>query len=231
MAITAWIGAQSGLPSLLVDGPATITAGDRILAIVGPGQHLVADAMAAPDVPTVYESPAGRAVLTRPAGDWYGALVAGADGRSAAELIYAANGDPVDWDSTASTVAGVTRWALRDKPATGSGVVVCPVGQERILWATLRERTPIMLILAAPTDGVPPRIVIVTGLGRKRLNDDLIEIAIKWSEHTPAPGAGVGAVPVVTWGEWAAWGEAHPGEAGWRAWSALDVARRIAGMP
>ena len=50
MALKGWIGAASGLPSLLVDGPAKVTADDRLLAVVGQGQHLVADGLAAPGV-------------------------------------------------------------------------------------------------------------------------------------------------------------------------------------
>jgi len=37
MALKGWIGKASGLPSLLVDGPAKVTADDRLLAVVGQG--------------------------------------------------------------------------------------------------------------------------------------------------------------------------------------------------
>lgn len=232
MALEAWIGTASGLPSLLVDGPCTVTADDRVLARVGAGQHLIADALAAPGVPVVYGAGSDTTSLTRPVGDWYGVLVAGRDGRSAPGLIYVSNEDPVDWDASAERVAGVTRWGLRDKPATGAGVIACEPAQERALWATLRAHHPIMLIPAAPTDGVPPRTVVVTGISRKRLHDEVIEITVKWVEHNDGGAdVGAGAVPVTTWGEWAAWGAAHPAEAGWRPWSAIEVARRVQGMP
>lgn len=230
MALKGWIGEVSGLPSLLVDGPATVTAGERVLAVVGPGQHLIADALAAPGVPVTYRAGSDSVSLTRPVGDWYGVHVAGRDGRSVPGLIYVSNEDPVDWDAHVERVAGVTRWGQRDKPATGSGVIACEPTQERALWATLQAHAPIMLIPAAPTDGVPPRTVVVTGVSRKRLHDTLIEVTVKWSEHK-GPAVGTGAVPVTTWGEWAAWGAAHPSEAGWRAWSALEVAKRVQGMP
>ena len=168
MAIKSWIGKASGLPSLLVDGPAKITADDRVLAVVGPGQHLIADALAVPGVPTVYEGSTGRAILTRPVGDWYGVLVAGADGRSAPGLAYEHNGDPLDWDSTAARIGGVTRWAIRDEPVTGTGVVTCHPDYEPYLWWVLQSHHPIMLIPTMPVPGVPPRTVIVNGVARKR---------------------------------------------------------------
>ena len=130
MALKGWIGAASGLPSLLVDGPAKVTADDRLLAVVGQGQHLVADGLAAPGVETTYRAGGDTVSLTRPVGDWFGVHVAGADGRSAPGLAYEHNGDPLDWDSTASRVAGVTRWAIRDEPMTGTGVVTCTPATE-----------------------------------------------------------------------------------------------------
>lgn len=227
MAITGWIGTASGLPSLLVDGPCAVTADDRVLARVGAGRHLLADALAAPGVPVVYGAGGDTVSLTRPVGKWYGVYVAGRDGRSVPGLAYEGNGDPLEWKPGAVTAAGVTRWAIRDEPVTGTGVLVADAVHEPALWVVLRQHHPIMLIPSAPTAGVPPRVVIVTAVSRKRLGDELVEVTIGWSEHTET----VGAVPVTTWGEWAAWGEAHPGEAGWRAWSAIDVARRVQGMP
>lgn len=232
MAIKSWIGKASGLPSLLVDGPAKITADDRVLAVVGPGQHLIADALAVPGVPTVYEGSTGRAILTRPVGDWYGVLVAGRDGRSAPGLAYEHNGDPLDWDSTAARIGGVTRWAIRDEPVTGTGVVTCHPDYEPYLWWVLQSHHPIMLIPTMPVPGVPPRTVIVNGVARKRVTGELIEVTIKWTEHVPrSENAPQGAVPVTTWGEWQDYGEAHPDEPGWQAWSALEVAKRVQGMP
>ena len=72
MALKGWIGAASGLPSLLVDGPAKVTADDRLLAVVGQGQHLIADALAAPGVEVTYRAGDDAVSLTRRVGDWYG---------------------------------------------------------------------------------------------------------------------------------------------------------------
>lgn len=232
MALKGWIGTTSGLPSLLVDGPVTVTAGDRVLARLGEGQHLVADGLAAPGVETTYRAGGDSVSLTRPVGDWYGVYVAGRDGRSAPGLIYVSNEDPVEWSSKASRVGGVTRWALRDEPATGSGVIACHPDAEAYVWWVLQSHHPIMLIPSAPTAGVPPRMVIVTGVSRKRLIDDLIELTVKWTAHEARDdGAPQGAVPVTTWGEWQDYGEAHQDTPGWQAWSALEVAKRVQGMP
>ena len=159
-------------------------------------------------------------------------LVAGADGRSAPGLAYEHNGDPLDWDSTASRVAGVTRWAIRDEPMTGTGVVTCTPATEPFLWWVLQSHAPIMLIPTMPVPGVPPRTVIVNSVTRKRVTGELIEVTIKWIEHEPrAENTPQGAVPVTTWGEWQDYGEAHPDTPGWQAWSALEVAKRVQGMP
>lgn len=232
MALKGWIGATSGLPSLLVDGPVTVTAGDRVLARLGEGQHLVADGLAAPGVETTYRAGEDAVTLTRPVGDWYGVYVAGRDGRSAPGLIYVSNDDPLEWSAKVERVGGVTRWALRDEPETGSGVIACDPAAEAYVWWVLQSHAPIMLIPSAPTAGVPPRMVIVTGVSRKRLIDDLIELTVKWTAHEPrSEDAPLGAVPVTTWGEWEDYGEAHPDTPGWQSWSALEVARRVQGMP
>nr|DAV80700.1 MAG TPA: hypothetical protein [Caudoviricetes sp.] len=232
MTIKGWIGAVSGLPSLLVDGPCTVTVGDRVLARLGAGQHLVADALVAPGVETTYRAGGNSVSLTRPVGDWFGVYVAGRDGRSFPGLIYVSNEDPVEWSAKTTRVGGVTRWAVKDEPETGTGVIACEPAYEPFLWWILQGHHPVMLIPSAPTAGVPPRTVIVTGVSRKRLHDDLIELTVKWMAHEPHFENGQqGAVPVTTWGEWRAWGESHPGEDGWRAWSAIEVARRVQGMP
>ena len=232
MALTGWIGTTSGLPSLLVDGPATVTAGDRVLARLGEGQHLVADALAAPGVETTYRAGEDEVTLTRRKGDWYGVYVAGKDGRSAPGLIYVSNEDPVEWPAKVERIGGVTRWALRDEPETGTGVIACDPAAEEYVWWVLQSHHPIMLIPSAPTAGVPPRMVIVTGVSRKRLHDDLIELTVKWTAYEPRDvDAPLGAVPVTTWGEWADYGEAHQDTPGWQAWSAIEVARRVQGMP
>ena len=232
MAIKAWIGEVSGLPSLLVDGPGRIMAGDRLLAMVGQGQRLVADALATPGVPVTYRIGAESAELTRPVGDWYGVHVASRDGRSIPGLVYVHNSDPLDWSAQVARVGGVTRWALRDEPVTGEGVIVCPPSYEAYMWWLLQSHNPITLVPTAPTDGVPPRTVVVNSVARKRLWDQDLQFTVKWTEFEPQDNrTGLGAVPVTTWGEWSDYGESHPDEPGWRAWSALEVARRVQGMP
>lgn len=232
MAIKAWIGEVSGLPSLLVDGPGRLMAGDRLLTVLGEGQHLVADALAAPGVPITYQVGAESAELTRPVGDWYGVHVASRDGRSIPGLIYVHNSDPLDWSARVARVGGVTRWALRDEPVTGEGVIVCSPSYEAYMWWLLQSHNPITLVPTAPTDGVPPRTVVVNSVARKRLWDQDLQFTVKWTEFEPQDNrTGLGAVPVTTWGEWSDYGESHPDEPGWQAWSALEVARRVQGMP
>lgn len=243
VAIVGWIGAMSGLPSLRVEGPGIVRTGDRILARFGDGVHLVADALAVPGTELTYEIDGAAPVhLMRP---WpprefrAGVYVADSSGRGAPGLFLHGNQDPVSWDSTVTRhETGAMRWALHDKPTTGTYVIDVHPDHEPTLWGTLRSREPITVVPAAPTTAVPPRTVIVESASRKRIVDDLVEVSVSWTEATgPAlarasriAGGGEGAVPVVTWGEWEAWGRTHD-PAGWQAWSALEVASRVQDMP
>lgn len=241
VAIVGWIGAVSGLPSLRVEGPGTVHVGDRILGRFGDGVHLVADALATPGTELTYEIEGASTRLTRPSPPELqaGVYIADGSGRGAPGLFLHGNQDPVSWDSTVTRhETGAVRWALHDKPATGTYVVDVHPDHEVALWGTLRSREPVTVVPAAPTAAVPPRTITVDSASRKRIADNLVEVSVSWTEATgPAlarasrvTGGGEGAVPVVTWGEWEAWGRTHD-PAGWQAWSALEVASRVQDMP
>lgn len=223
-----WIGAESGLPSLYVDGPATVRAGARVLARLGAGKHFLADGLAQPGESITYTAGPLSVPLSRPVGERCGVLVCDRTGRSIKGLIYQSNSDPLDWDSTLARTGRAARWALRENPFKGKGSIVCETSSEMALWDTVRAHSPIMLIPTQPTPGVPPRTVLVESAARKRLSDDLIEVEIGWVEYQGA--AFMGAVPVVTWGEATAY-FARQGTPGWRAGTAVTLAKAIQGAP
>ncbi|WP_257490946.1 hypothetical protein [Actinomyces bowdenii] len=199
------------------------------MARVGAGVHFVADGLAQPGTSAAYRTNGGAtARVTRPEGDSGGVLVCDSTGRSIKGLIYQANGDPLDWDSTLSRHGRAARWSLRENPFKGKGSIVCEAGSETALWETVRAHSPIMLVPTQVTPGVPPRTVLVESASRKRLNDDLIEIEISWVEYQGVMFTG--AVPAVTWGEVAAYSEGR-GTPGWRAGSMEALAKAIQGMP
>ncbi|MDU0347492.1 hypothetical protein [Actinomyces sp. MRS3W] len=235
MTITGWIGATSGLPSLYLETGTTtsVYAGERLLDVVDAGAHLMADALAEPGVSTVYTAGAESVTLIRPEGAWWGVHVCDASGRSVPGLAYRSNQDPVSWTSTVTRFnRRVVRWAIEDEPRTGEGVIVLDdPDREEALWRVLQSHGLVYLVPASRTAGVPPRCVTVDSAKRTRLSDDLIEVTVAWTEASPvSETAGLGAVPVTTWGEWQAYADAH-GEGGWQDYSALQVARLVQGMP
>nr|DAV57411.1 MAG TPA: hypothetical protein [Caudoviricetes sp.] len=240
MALTGWVGRVSRLPSLFLSTTALTTlvlADDRLLAVVGPGQHLIADALAEPGVPVTYRAGQETVTLVRPEGDWWGVHVCDASGRSVPWLAYESNDDPVSWASTVKMFnARVARWAIEDDPVTGEGqIALDDPAREADVWATLRSHSPILLVPAAQTPGVPPRCVIVNTVKRTRVTDGLILFKVAWTQALPETtgrglSAAMGAVPVTTWGEWQAYADAH-GEGGWQNYSAHKVAQLVQGMP
>lgn len=228
MTMRGWVGAVSGLASLLVDGPVTVQAGGRVLAHLPAGQHLVADALGEPGVPTVYAAGSESVTLTRAVGDWWGGVVTTMDGRAVPGVGWEDTSDKVAWKSGVATFnPRVRRWPVEEPARTGDATFTVDPGHESVLWDVLRAHSVLVVAPAAPTVGVGLRCVTVESVTRERLSDDLVQVDVSWVEVEPVSGG----CPVVTWGEWAAYGVAHPEVSGWRAWSALEVARRVSGMP
>ena len=240
MGLVGWVGTESGLPSLLADGPGNLMAGQRLLARLGDGRHMVADALAAPGERITYRLGSASVELERPISpEWASVHVADGSGRTPEGMFMDGNQDPISWETTMTRhETGAVRWSLHDKPTTGTYMLTVPIASEADLWRTLRAREPITVTPLAPTDGVPPRIVLVDGVSRKRLSDNLLEVTVTWTEATGAarvsasrvPGGRDGAVPAVIWGEWAR-ANARAGTPGWRRGTQESIARQIQGMP
>ena len=231
MVLKGWVGAVSGLASLLVDGPVTVQAGGRVLAHLPAGQHLVADALGEPGVPTVYTAGSESVTLTRhELGPGLG-ILAGTDGRPLPSVRMLDVKDSTGWEPDVHVFnARVRRWGTDNPPVSGTTNVIqldaSLVGRTREL---LSSPGLVTLGTGRRFPGVTPmRTVVVTRASSDRFDPSgATMFTISWVEADPVSGG----CPVVTWGEWAAWGAAHPEVSGWRAWSALEVARRVSGMP
>lgn len=223
MALLGWVATHTGLPSLRVDGPTTVHAGDRTLAVLPTGQHLLSDALAVPGAPTVYRAGSDSVTLERTAEVDPSAVVTDAAGRAMAGLRHFDNSVPVDWRSSVTRFnSRVARWSIQDPPATGVSVVLLTDHElEPEAWRLLKRHGQLIIAQPTPTPGVPMRIVTVDGVRRELFSPDgWIRFEISWTELLGVAGA----APVVTWGEWAALGH------GWQALSALQVAQAVAGM-
>lgn len=223
--ITAWVAAHTGLPSLRVSGPGVVRAGDRVVATLGAGTHLLSDPLAPIGVPVAYTLDADTATLTRAPlpGRW--GSVTDSRGRGVASASWQDDGDPEAWDPDATRYpSGAVRWPLVDRPVSGSARLrVYDPADRPALLAVLRRRSPLILCTRGPVAGVDPvRHVLVTGQSDSRLTPaGMRDVTVRF-ESLPVPAAGLPA-PVVTWGEAAA--------LGWQHLSAIGYARAIAGMP
>lgn len=206
MTVTAWVAAHTGLPSIYSDTAVRVSCGDRVLAD-GSGPVLLSDALAAPGVPTTYTVGSETVTLTRASGAAWGGLVTDAKGRGVPCLIMSNNEDPSDWKSTVSRFSSRSRrWSLEDNPVTGAALMVLTDPTlESVVWDVVRRRSVLVIGPAAQTVGVPMRCVTVDSVGRKRIGaDGTLSFEIHWTEALGVSGA----APVVTWGEWRAWGDA-----------------------
>ncbi|KRC37530.1 hypothetical protein [Oerskovia sp. Root22] len=223
--ITAWVATHTGLPSLQVSGPGVVRAGDRVVAALGTGTHLLSDPLAPIGVPVVYTLGASTATLTRAPlpGRW--GSVTDARGRGVASASWQNDGDPEGWDAQATRFpSGAVRWPLVDRPVSGSvRLRVYDPADRPALLALVRRRSPLILCTRGPVAGVDPvRHILVNRISDSRLTPaGLRDITVQF-ESLPVRSSGLVA-PVVTWGEAAA--------LGWRNLSAIGYAQAIAGMP
>lgn len=260
MPITGWIAAHTGLPSLMATGREPIYAGDRLLTVPGmvraprsaqwwkrtlaetkgplltqPRTTLVSDAMAVPGSTLTYTQEDSSVTLTRPTTEWWRAMVSGLDGRTIPDLVWRQSGDKREWSSSVARFSPrIARWALDEPARTGAATLTLldPTRGDDV-WDLLRRSEPLIITPGRHTDALPPRFVTIDKAASTRISGDgILEWAVTWTEvpeDSPmlcGPQSGYGAAPVVTWAEWAA----HD-KGAWRARTALDLCRQIAGMP
>mgnify|MGYP007112205176 CR=1 FL=1 len=234
MTMIGWVAAHTGMPSLRVTGPATVRTWDRILTVVpAGGDVLMSDALAEPGVPTEYADGSTTVTLTRRADGARYALLTDLTGRGVGGLWYRDLGDPESWKSDAYRYPdGGVRYAETPTMREGSGrFILWDPTREAAMWDLVRARTPLVVSAAAQVPGASRlRVVTVDQVSRQRLTPQGAQTwDVQWIEY-PADQV-TGAAPVVTWGEWQAYGDAHPSTPGWQHVSALDLAQVIGGMP
>ena len=261
MSLLGWVTTHTGLPAFYAVGEGVLTADHltlgrakpRLLARVD-GSVLVSDPGAPIGVPTTYRFAGEVVTLTRrgvggeaavlPS---YHQLVTTADGESVAEvgILW---GDPREYETgatvhTSALGVQVPRYQLGVPPATGVLQLVSEGAGTETLRHLVSARSPLW-VLHNP-DACKPRgcdvegsRLIVPTTMRESLSERRDVYTRVWDiTYTRVPDAlGTSMAvkpmggPVVTWGQWAAWGEENsPG--GWQAWSAVEVAQRVAGMP
>lgn len=234
MTLIGWVATHTGLPSLRATGPATVTANGRILAIVpSGGDVLMSDALATPGAPTTYTDGTTTIVLTRRAEAARYAVLTDATGRGIPGLWYRDLGDPEGWDSDVVRYPdGGARWGAQVPMRTGSGRFI-GWDPARIddMWTLLRGGGHLIVSAATPVPGASPlRAIVVDSANRSRLTPQGAQTwDVDWTEYPMSQVTG--RAPVVTWGEWKAYGVAHPSTPGWQHVSALELAQIIGGMP
>lgn len=256
MAFIGWVATHTGLPSLYATGTGRLTAvtgvgRERLITNVS-GAALVSDAGAAPGVETRY-SFGGATLSLQRVGDADGSLpdptdwITTADGTVVANIQVLGDDERAhETDAEVFTSAlgrQIPRYRLGQSPATGT-VEVATVGEGTLLLRELvAARQPLWLLhnaVACQLRGcdvegarliVPQRLVEVRSARRDvaqrnweifytRVPDDLVGARVERTD----------GVPVVTWGQWEAWGETNR-PSGWQNWSEVQVAQRVAGMP
>lgn len=256
MALMGWVATHTGLPSLYATGTGRLVAvtesgRERMIRNVS-GAALVSDAGAAPGVDTAYRFGGDTVVLKRegdPGGsyarptDW----LTTADGTVVADIRVLGDDERAhETDAEVFTSAlgrQIPRYRLGQSPATGT-VEVATVGEGTLLLRELvAARQPLWLLhnaVACQLRGcdvegarliVPQRLVEVRSARRDvaQRNWDIFYTRVPDSLAGAAAERADG-VPVVTWGQWEAWGKTNSPK-GWQHWSAIQVCQRVAGMP
>lgn len=234
--ITTWTATHTGLPSIRLTEDLGVTTTDgRTLRVVGDGSPLfISDALAAPGVATEYVI-GGQTVevMRAPAADRRAGIIAGRDGRPVPGVLLVDNADPMEWKSAAVRHdSGIVRWPLRSQVITGeSQIVLLESSREVELSEVIHSRGVTYIGPATPTKGVALRAVVITDAKRTRMRLGRIRYSIDWmlvDGRLAESAAGRGVVPLITWGDWAAY-RARTGDLADHSY--LGLASLIAGMP
>lgn len=233
---TAWAATHTGLPSLHLTQDLTVTTtSGRTLRVQGEDQPLfISDALAVPGEETGYVV-GGRTFTVKraPAKDRRAGVIAGRDGRPVPGVLLVDNADPLSWKSEAVRHAsGIVRWPLRSQVITGeSQIVLLDPSCEAQLAEVIYSRGVTYIGPATPTKGVSLRAVVITDAKRTRMRLGRIRYSIDWmlvDGRLAKSAAGRGVVPLLTWGDWAAYRALTDDLADY---SYTELAQKIAGMP
>lgn len=238
--LKSWIATHTGLPSFYLSGPGVLMAGDRtIVTLKANDERLVSDAGAGAGEETTYTYGSQTVTLVRDGFDHM--LLTDATGRGLAKVRMTGDdsrshepGVSVFDNQSGSPIVRYSAVA-----PTPSGTIECLslLADTLTIRGLCKRRSPMWLVHNDSICRLPgcdiegARYVQPTKLSESRtLRRDRAERAwqIDYRELDPstAPPA-----PVVTWGEWEAWGDESGNPAGWQNWSAIQVAQKVAGMP
>ena len=239
---------MTGTGRLTADSPLLGEAAPRLITRVN-GEALIADPGAAVGRPTTYRFGSETVTLTRQGSaalerhqfltDTTGQVVAN---------VLLVGGDTREYDTTGEVFTSalgrqIPRYSLATPPQSGTLECLTTLSGTRTLREFTRARAPLWVVHNASACEIPgcdiegSRLIVPTRMRESRTTRrDVAQRA--WSvDYLRVPDElATGGVeratggPVVTWGQWANWGTSN-GPAGWQAWSALQVATRIAGMP
>lgn len=238
MAITkGWIAKHTGLPSFQLTGKGTLTAassyGVRTVATTPTGVTLLSDVGAQIGEPITYKH-GGTKVLTRSASGH--CVLTDATGRGIA-VVTQTGGDERDHDPR---VVLLDRGAVRDplvrwdlKPLSPQGTLECRTSGDATwrLRQLAQARQPLWVLhnraLCQVRGCDVDEVRLIVPLSLQEARTARVDIAqrlwkIEYQELSDTGAHSRG--PVVTWGEWEAFG------GGWQNWSEFVAAEQIAGM-
>lgn len=250
MGLKGWIASHTGMASFYATGTGRLMAsteffGDtdaRLVADVD-GEVLVSDAGGPVGQAVTYTLGDDSVTLTRqqPPGrvsraDW----VTDMDGNLVGEgnLLWS---DDRDYNTgatvfTSARGAQIPRFPLGQEPPQGTIEIVTEGAGTLRLRDLAASHTPLWVIRNMAAGGRPAydvegsRLIVPSRL-REVMSENRLATQRKWQvQYSRLPGERPSGSPVVTWGQWEDWGKTNS-PAGWRDWSALEVAKRVAGMP
>lgn len=244
--LRGWISTQTGLPSLYTAGfsgviRASDSTGTRLIDQVNATASIVSDS-GAPAGETIIYSAVGAGIadvqLVRSANNSH--LLTDRKGRGAVRILQLGN-DELDHDPQVrlnDNGSGFpsARYALNPQSPKGSLECFTVAQDTRALRALIKRREPLWLIhnrsfcQIKDCDITGTRLIQPTSFRESRTaRTDQAERAWKISYRVMNAAAMPHGAPVVTWGEWQAWG-ADNSPKGWQNWSEILVAQKVAGL-
>lgn len=257
MGLVGWVTSHTGLPAFYATGNGKLTADhpllgaefSRLIANVD-GECLVADPGAAAGVPTTYRFGSQTVTLTRKG--------EAASGGSAHQFVTDSSGNVVagvkllgddsrEYETGAEIFTSalgrqIPRFPLGQPPPSGELEFSTVGAGTLVLRDLVASHAPLWVIHDEAGCQIPgcdiegSRLVVAHRLreARSARRDVAQRNWLVDYSRVPTSLAGSGVQtptggPVVTWGQWEAWGKTHSPK-GWQNWSALEVARKIAGM-
>nr|DAO70031.1 MAG TPA: hypothetical protein [Bacteriophage sp.] len=259
MSLVGWVTTHTRVPALYAVGSGRLTADHALLGEARPrlianvaGSTLVSDPGAPMGVEVTYRFGGQSVKLTRPGasvagGPVYHQVVTSVDGETVAEvgLLW---GDPRSYETgatvhTSALGAHVPRYTLGVPPGEGSLQLVTRGEGTETLRALVGARAPLWVIhntavcVPAGCDVEGSRLIVPLMMSEELSERRDVYTRVWQVSYVRVPDALGTSVavrpsggPVVTWGQWSQWGKKNS-PSGWQAWSAVEVAQRVAGMP